>query len=711
MREGPLMLDEEYAAGNPLWVARQKVSLDELTAAEGALWWLQVWPQDGTTRLMRQAEGGAPCPVTPRGFSAGGWLHGYGGGSYAVHGGPCWVISGEDSGLYRLDMDTGALDLVLAGDGFLYGDLRACPLGVLAVSGSEDGDELVLADHDGKQTQALVKSAGFLAAPCLREGQLAFLEWDADQMPWDGSRLQVAALAADASVTQATVIAGGTGESVVQPAWGPDGSLYYMSDRSGWWNLRRWDGRRDEAVTQLEDDCAPAPWEAGYRSFAFLPGRRIALTARHGLSQDLVVVEADGATARASVPLTSVKPYLAVIAGRLAVIGSPAAEQPSVFGIDLASAPATMTARVPATPGVRGTAADRLRLPSSDRIPYLLHRPAGETGPVPLIIRAHAGPTDEVRDRLDWTKEFFLAHGFAIAEVAYRGSAGLGRAFRTSLNGHWGTYDVEDCLAVGSRLLAAGVAREGAVFLSGSSAGGYTALQAACAEDSLLTAVTATSAIIDPGSWATTAPRFQRPHARVLAGPAGAVRAGSVRVPVLLMHGRSDAVAPAGDAERLAGDLRERDVRHQALFFDGAGHYLSSPGVLAEALRAELAFYLRLMSLPAAATSGSTSRTSWVSSATHGDLPCADKSRSRTARRARHRPEEVRAVYPAAFLATSHACSTSPDWSQAEASSVVSMPRRRTRDALTPFSASSASERADAGRLRSWRQCAISSQR
>jgi hypothetical protein len=396
--------DEEQAASDPLWVARQKVSLDELTAAWGALWWLQGWPQDGTTRLMRQAGRGAPAPVTPRGFSVGGWLHGYGGGSYAVHGGASWVISGDDSGLYRLDLAAGALDLVLAGDGFLYGDLRACPLGVLAVRGSEDGDELILVDREGKQAQALVKSAGFLAAPCPGEGRLAFLEWDADQMPWDGSRLQVASLTASGSVARPVVIAGGAAESVVQPAWGPDGSLYYMSDRSGWWNLRRWDGRRDEAVTRLEDDCAPAPWEAGYRSFAFLPGRRIALTARHGLSQDLVVVEADGATERPGVPLASVKPYLAAVAGQLVVIGAAAAEQPSVLEIDLASASATVTSRAPATPGIRGTAGDRLRLPSGDRLPYLLHRPAGDAGPVPLIIRAHAGPTDEVRDRLDWTK-------------------------------------------------------------------------------------------------------------------------------------------------------------------------------------------------------------------------------------------------------------------------------------------------------------------
>src|SRR5262249_13323959 len=145
-------------------------------------------------------------------------------------------------------------------------------------------------------------------------------------------------------------------------------------------------------------------------------------------------------------------------------------------------------------------------------------------------------------------------------------------------------------------LLTGGTALPGAVFLSGSSAGGYTALQAACVPGSPLTAVTAISAIVDPAGWAVTAPRFQRPHARPLAGSAGTVRVGRVQVPVLLVHGRDDNVAPAADAERLARELRARDPRHEGLFFDGVGHYLSAPETLAEALQGELAFYRRLLS-------------------------------------------------------------------------------------------------------------------
>jgi hypothetical protein len=177
------MADEGFLARDPWWVARQKVSLDALSAAGGALWWLEDSPRGTTTRLMRLDPGGRSSAVTPPAFSVGGWLHGYGGGGYAVSGDRAvWLAGGTDSGLL------------------------------------------------------------------------------------------VAQRAPDGSFEQAKVIAGGTAESVVQPAWGPDGALYYMSDRSGWWNLYRWDGQEHQSLAPMDHDCAAAPWAAGYRSFAFLPG-------------------------------------------------------------------------------------------------------------------------------------------------------------------------------------------------------------------------------------------------------------------------------------------------------------------------------------------------------------------------------------------------------------------------------------------------------
>ena len=60
-------------------------------------------------------------------------------------------------------------------------------------------------------------------------------------MPWDGTELWVATIdrAEDGTprgLSGERLVAGGPGESVVQPIWAPDGSLLFCTDRTGWWN-------------------------------------------------------------------------------------------------------------------------------------------------------------------------------------------------------------------------------------------------------------------------------------------------------------------------------------------------------------------------------------------------------------------------------------------------------------------------------------------
>jgi Prolyl oligopeptidase family len=492
------MAEHEHHVVTADSVARQKVSLDELSAHAGALWWLQGWP-DGTTRLMRSTGTEAAVPVSPPGFSVGGWLHAYGGGGYAIGAdGTAWLISGEDSRVYRLSGD-GACTAVCAGDGACYGDLSISDAGVLAVRGTERGDEIVCIRHDGQDADVLASSRGFLATPRMRGRQLAFLEWDEGQMPWDASRLLVAEPIPDGEAQRTEVIAGSEHESVVQASWGPGGDLYYLSDRSGFWNLYRWDGELHHPAAPINQDCAPAPWEAGYQSYAFLPDGSIAITVHEGISHCLALAGDGQAPRFLDIPLTSAKPYVAALDGCIAVIGAGPVQQPAVMTISPRSATLARIPQAGDLPEAGTAAAERCRAHGDEGLQFLLHRPSAGTA-VPLIVRAHPGPTDEVKNRLDWTKEFFVHHGFAVAEVAYRGSAGLGREFRASLNGHWGDYDVQDCLAVARHLVGTGVANPRAVFISGSSAGGYTALQAACVPGTLVTAVTAISAITDPAT-------------------------------------------------------------------------------------------------------------------------------------------------------------------------------------------------------------------
>lgn len=96
-----------------------------------------------------------------------------------------------------------------------------------------------------------------------------------------------------------------------------------------------------------------------------------------------------------------------------------------------------------------GIAEPQVRLETPDgRITAIAYRPSA-TGPAPLIVRVHPGPTHHSELRLDWEVRYVTSRGFTVVDVDYRGSTGYGRAFRKALDGAWGTADVDDCTAVG----------------------------------------------------------------------------------------------------------------------------------------------------------------------------------------------------------------------------------------------------------------------
>ncbi|WP_435870444.1 alpha/beta hydrolase family protein [Micromonospora noduli] len=375
-----------------------------------------------------------------------------------------------------------------------------------------------------------------------------------------------------------------------------------MSDRSGWWNLYRWNGLKAEAVAPIAGECAAEPWELGYVSYGFLDDGRIVAVVREGPRHRLVVIEPGGTVRPVHLPYTSIKPYLAVRGTTVALIGSSPTAAPQVALIDLADAdPQVEVLARPEHAALEGTRMStptelRVRLASGQEVLALVYPPTGSTADwlAPVIVRAHPGPTASCLLRLDWQAQFFTSRGFAVVDVDYLGSTGYGRAFRESLYGRWGLDDVDDCAAVAVHLLSTGRAVPGQVFIRGASAGGYTALHAV-AQDGPFAAATAVSAIVDPDRWAQTVPRFQRAHARRLRGGAGPVRAAAVQRPVLLINGTADEVAVVEDVRELADELTSLGMAPEVLLLPDVGHYVASSRRAGAALEAELAHYRSMM--------------------------------------------------------------------------------------------------------------------
>ncbi|MEU5565471.1 S9 family peptidase [Micromonospora musae] len=608
----------DFAAVSVEDAVRASTSYDQLRVADGALYWLETRPESGGHgNVMRWRPGEGARSISPDGFDVASRAHAYGGGSFVVADGTLWCTS--DAGLYRSRRGSGQFELIAQG---LVGDLTVSEGELLAVRESGQGDEIIaISLADPTQVRMLVASRGFLGAPRPGPSFLAWVEWSERDMPWDACEVWIAPYLPGGQIGSPRKVAGGIGESAVEPRWGPDKVLYFMTDRSGWWNLYRWNGHTIEAVAPIAAECAAEPWELGYASYDFLADGRIAVVVQEGPRHRLVVVEPDGAVRPVDLPYTSIKPYLAAQGAAVALIGSSPTAAPQVAVVHLAddgpwlevlvrSEHAELSSAQVSTPTEL-----RVGVPGDREVVALVYPPTGSAANwcAPVIVRAHPGPTASCLLRLDWQAQFFTSRGFAVVDVDYLGSTGYGRSFRESLYGRWGLDDVNDCVAVADHLLEVGRAEPGQIFIRGASAGGYTALHAV-SEDGPFAAATAVSAIVDPDRWTETVPRFQCAHAMRLRGGAGRVHAASVRRPVLLIHGVADEVAVVEDVRELADELVAIGVRHELLLLPNVGHYVASSSLAGAALEAELAHYWSVMAVAAAgadqrAASGSCWRT------------------------------------------------------------------------------------------------------
>ena len=607
-------------------VARASVLLSESLAVGDSTWWIEERPQEeGRYVVMRAGPGTDATDVTPAPWSARTRVHEYGGGSFTVHEDVLFFIDDEDQRLYRQEL--GGEPVAITADphsarGLRYADMDVSPDGALIAcvrerhGGSElpENDLVVLpADRAGEPT---VVSFGrdFYAFPRWSpEGRrLAFIEWDFPRMPWDGTELVVADVSGT-SVGPADRVAGGSNESVFQPAWSPDGRLHFVSDRTGWWNLYRRDEDGDASnLAPMDAEFGVPMWLFGYSTYAFLPDGRIAcLYRQHGVQHLAVLDPATGELLDLDVPFASFEPYLRSSGDRLVFVAGAPAIPHQVVELDLSTrAIETVRESDPVELDAKHFSEPRpIEFPSADgRRAYGFYYPPTNpdcVGPdgerPPLLVRVHGGPTSEVTPEFDLAKQFFTSRGFAYVDVNYGGSTGYGRAFRESLYGQWGVVDVEDAEAAARYLMGEGLADPDRLLIHGGSAGGWTTLCAITFGDTFATG-TSYFGVSDLEPFATSTHKFELKYNDVLVGPwPEAAKLWAERSPVrhtdrlsrplLILQGEEDEVVPPSQAELIVEALEARGLPYAYLLFEGEQHGFRRAESIRRSLEAELAFY------------------------------------------------------------------------------------------------------------------------
>jgi dipeptidyl aminopeptidase/acylaminoacyl peptidase len=615
-------------------VARAGVGLDEVRTDGDAVYWIEGRPAEGGRQVVCRAlpgpAGWVPEDVTPAGFNVRTRVHEYGGGAYAVREGTVFFSNFTDQRLYRQDPGEAPRAVTPeppAPAAHRYADAALTPDGALLVCVRERHDagevvnELVALPADGAEPPAVLAAGrDFYASPRLAPDgrRLAWLEWDHPRMPWDGTELRVAGLAGAALLGEPETVAGGPRESIFQPAWSPGGTLHFVSDRSGWWNLYRVEaGGGRLALAPAEEEFGAPQWVFGMATYAFLPGGRLACVHGVGPLQRLGVLGPDGERlADLDLPFTSwYPPQLRALDGRLAGIAGAPARSPAVVVVDPGSGgvevlrrghqhqpdPGYLSQPRPIRfPTEGGRSAHALYYPPANRE---FQAPAGELPP--LLVTSHGGPTAGVGSELHLSTQFFTSRGFAVVEVDYGGSTGYGRAYREQLRGRWGIVDVADCIAAARHLAERGEADGGRLAIRGGSAGGYTTLCALTFHDDFA-AGASYFGVADAEALARDTHKFESRYLDGLIGPwpeaAETYRQRSpihfterLSCPVILLQGLEDAVVPPAQAEAMAAALDAKGIPHAYLPFPGEQHGFRRAENIQRALEAELYFYGRVL--------------------------------------------------------------------------------------------------------------------
>lgn len=581
-------------------------------------YWLQDEPDEGGRTGIRRDDGRGGQPLLAAPASVRGRVNEYGGGAMAAGSGRLWFIDDTARELRVLAPDEagGAHALRPLGESQLGGLLldihRRRLLAVRERPGADEAlTEIVAvpceASGDPVATlPALVSGADFYSSLRLRNDgdALLWLAWNHPNMPWDGTELWWARLDGQGRPVQPQRIAGGTGESIFQPEFGADGSVYFVSDRSGWWNLYRWRDGQTHALLPRSADFGQPQWQMDMRSYALLSdGRLLASFTEEGRKR-LGWLLPDGRWDRLDLPWTEYGEFAAA-GDQVAFIAAAPDRPPQV----VMYRQGRFEAAAGATAGELPLSHPEPIVYGSDdwRIPAFYYPPRGQSldGPrrerPPLIVKCHGGPTGAASTALDLRTQFWTSRGFAVLDVNYRGSTGFGRTFRQALYGRWGLDDVDDAVRGATYAVAQRLAEPTQTIISGSSAGGYTVLCALCFHD-VFRAGASYYGIGDLTRLVQDTHKFESRYLERLVAPwpAGEAeyRARSplfhvelFDCPVIFLQGAQDRVVPPNQAEQMVSALRAKQVPVDYLLFEGEGHGFRRADTVVQALEAELAFY------------------------------------------------------------------------------------------------------------------------
>ncbi|CAK9301227.1 unnamed protein product [Gordionus sp. m RMFG-2023] len=618
---------------------------------------------------------------TPKEFNVSSRVHEYGGNSFMVNNGDVYFVNKSDQRIYlQKGADKNPEPITLNQNArytdFYYDNLNHILYCVCEKHCDDnlDPDNVLIALNPRKlntNCNVIAQGSDFYLSPSLSSTSkyITWNQWNHPNMPWDSSEICVGNVhitkskpdeeedleQANMSITSIIKLSI-PGVSSMQPKIVSNNTLYYLSDRNGFYNLYKRSLININGSTEFGDESKPLVkfngehhkdvgyplWNSGDSAYDISPTKPDLIVAIAENDMYLVKIRGDGDEEGDVVSELLLNGDQLGI-GEIHDVKLARFEENVAFAIIRPKSDFEYLARIDLLTGkltpirktYEGAPLDERFISKAEEITFptfdgqtsfgYFYPPQNPDHPYsrdhelapPMIVTSHGGPTAKKYDSLDLKgTQFFTSRGIAVFHVNYRGSFGRGKAYRDSLKGNWGILDVEDCCSAAihmSRTLKR--VNPNLLFINGSSSGGYTTLACLAFKPDIFKAGVARYGICDLEALIDDTHKFEKYYTQILVcgdvnhnestgdGQKNLYKERSpinhidrVKAPVAFIHGKEDKVVLPNQAIMMYEALIKKGIPASLTLFDGEGHGFKDPKNIKRALECELDFYNKIIS-------------------------------------------------------------------------------------------------------------------